>query len=108
MDPTTLPTLNAFLNGAATVLLLLGLRAIKAGQKETHGRFMRAAFVMSALFLASYLYYHFAVIPLTGPTKLNVEGGLQVAFGIDEKLGRGDDGCADPEAFEDLYVAVGL
>ena len=80
MDPTTLPTLNAFLNGAATVLLLLGLRAIKAGQKETHGRFMRAAFVMSALFLASYLYYHFAVIPLTGPTKLNVEGGLQVAY----------------------------
>jgi len=56
-----LPAVNAVLNATAAVLLLLGLRAIKAGQRERHERLMVSAFVVSSLFLACYLYYHFAI-----------------------------------------------
>jgi putative membrane protein len=46
---------NALLNGTSGVLLLLGRRAIKAGERETHRRFMIATVTTSAVFLASYL-----------------------------------------------------
>ncbi|NCN42644.1 DUF420 domain-containing protein [bacterium] len=53
------PTFNACMNFTAAVLLFFGYRAIKAGKKETHGKIMFAAVVASAIFLSSYLYYHF-------------------------------------------------
>lgn len=80
MDPETLPLVNAVLNGTATALLLFGLRAIKLGKRETHARFMRAAFVFSALFLASYVYYHTAVIPMYGHTEFNAQGPIKTAY----------------------------
>lgn len=52
------PTINACLNFASAVLLLLGYRAVKRTEYDTHIRFMIAALVTSALFLASYLLYH--------------------------------------------------
>lgn len=54
-----LPHLNAALNGVATILLILGRLAIGSGQRERHRRIMLAALTVSALFLISYLFYHF-------------------------------------------------
>jgi uncharacterized membrane protein YozB (DUF420 family) len=56
-----LPAVNATLNGIAAVLLVWGRLAIHRGRREQHAHLMRAAFVVSAAFLACYLYYHFAV-----------------------------------------------
>jgi uncharacterized membrane protein YozB (DUF420 family) len=52
---------NASLNATATVLLLVGLCLIKRGRVEAHKRTMLAAFAVSAMFLACYLYYHYQV-----------------------------------------------
>lgn len=59
--PHALPTLNACLNGACAVLLVLGYAAIRRRQVTLHKTCMLLALGVSALFLASYLYYHFAV-----------------------------------------------
>ena len=53
--------LNAALNALATLLLLLGLWQIKRGRELRHGRVMLSALFVSAVFLTSYLTYHFAV-----------------------------------------------
>lgn len=53
--------LNAALNVAATLLLAMGLWQIKRGHESAHGRVMIAALATSAMFLTSYLTYHFAV-----------------------------------------------
>lgn len=53
-----LPLLNATLNGTAAILLLLGWLFIRAGWYQAHGMSLSLAFVTSAVFLASYLYYH--------------------------------------------------
>lgn len=68
-----LPAVNASLNALAAVLLLLGWRAIKAGRRERHERLMKSAFVVSAAFLACYLYYHFAIVR-GQPTRYHGEG----------------------------------
>lgn len=74
-----LPTLNATLNGLAAVLLVAGLVAIKTGRREAHKRLMGAAFVVSALFLGCYLYYHFAVARGLH-TRFNGEGWTRGAY----------------------------
>jgi putative membrane protein len=56
-----LPTLNALLNATAGVLLVLGVRAVRRGDERLHKRLMLSALGVSAAFLASYLWYHFAV-----------------------------------------------
>jgi uncharacterized membrane protein YozB (DUF420 family) len=56
-----LPAINASLNGLATVLLLAGYSAIRNRRIQLHQTLMMAAFCASALFLASYLYYHIVV-----------------------------------------------
>lgn len=64
MRPMTvqdLPTLNATLNSVATVFLLTGYIAIKQGNKELHKKLMVGALLVSALFLTSYLIYHYHV-----------------------------------------------
>jgi uncharacterized membrane protein YozB (DUF420 family) len=58
MDVTDLPHLNAALNGVAAILLTVGYSFIRAGQVDAHKRCMIAAFVVSGLFLASYVTYH--------------------------------------------------
>lgn len=54
-----LPLLNALLNSASTVCILAGWACIAREMKRAHALFMAAAVVFSAIFLASYLYYHF-------------------------------------------------
>ncbi|MEO0649385.1 MAG: DUF420 domain-containing protein [Planctomycetota bacterium] len=74
------PLLNAVLNGTAAVLLVGGLAAIKAGAQRLHQRLMVAAFLVSAVFLASYLTYHLGPQKELGPTKFNGTGALKTAY----------------------------
>lgn len=74
-----LPAVNATLNAVAAVLLVCGLVAIKAGRRERHEHFMKAAFVASALFLCCYLYYHLAVAR-GQPTRFHGDGWRRVAY----------------------------
>ncbi len=57
-----LPTLNATLNGLATVLLIAGFTAIRLHRRKLHKALMIAAFVTSTVFLISYLIYHYTQI----------------------------------------------
>ena len=61
MTASELPTLNACLNAVSAGLLTLGFVRIRRGQIASHRRFMLAALVCSALFLCSYLTYHYLV-----------------------------------------------
>ena len=61
-----LPATNAMLNGLATILLLVGFSAIKAGNVRFHKKMMLFAFGVSVAFLASYLTYHFSLQHYTG------------------------------------------
>lgn len=61
MTVSDLPTLNATLNAAATILLIAGWFSIRSGKKGAHIAFMISALVVSAAFLTSYLIYHFHV-----------------------------------------------
>jgi len=54
-----LPTLNACLNGLSVVLMTSGFVCVKRGAVEAHKKLMVAALVSSAVFLTSYLVYHF-------------------------------------------------
>lgn len=56
-----LPALNASLNAAAAVCLVVGYYWIRRGRVAIHKRFMAAALGFSGLFLTSYLIYHFQV-----------------------------------------------
>lgn len=56
---SSLPTLNASLNGASAVLLVLGYIFIRRRQILPHRICMLAAFVCSTAFLFFYLYFHF-------------------------------------------------
>lgn len=68
MSISDLPTLNAALNSTSAVLLVAGWILIRQRQIARHRACMLAAFVTSALFLTSYLIYHFNVgsVPFQG------------------------------------------
>ena len=55
---SVLPSINAFLNGTAAVLLIWGYTLIRRKRIETHRKVMTAAFITSCLFLVCYLVYH--------------------------------------------------
>ncbi len=65
MNVQQLPLLNASLNSLATLLIVAGLIAIKAGREKLHRTLMGAAIAVSAAFLTSYLIYHFNVTAVT-------------------------------------------
>jgi uncharacterized membrane protein YozB (DUF420 family) len=54
-----LPTLNAVLNGTSAVLLAFGYLFIRRKKVNLHKACMVSAFVVSTLFLVSYLIYHY-------------------------------------------------
>jgi uncharacterized membrane protein YozB (DUF420 family) len=60
--------LNASLNGTSGILLACGYAAIRSGKVAVHKTFMICAFVVSSVFLASYLIYHYRVghVPFRG------------------------------------------
>ena len=55
---SSLPLVNALLNGLATILLVCGYVAIRRRKIQVHRRLMLSAFATSVLFLISYLIYH--------------------------------------------------
>lgn len=74
-----IPTLNAFLNASAAVFLLLGFYFIKQKRQTAHWRCMLSATVLSALFLISYIIYHYQ----HGSTRFSGQGlWRMVYFGI--------------------------
>lgn len=54
----TLPAVNATINAACTVLLLLSLSAIRKKKVARHKQLNLLTFVLSSLFLISYVTYH--------------------------------------------------
>jgi putative membrane protein len=71
-----MPGVNACLNGAAAVLLVLGYRAVKRGDRALHKRYMISAFAASSLFLVGYLAYHY----VHGDTKFLGTGAIRYAY----------------------------
>jgi putative membrane protein len=65
MSISDLPALNAGLNSVSALLLLAGYVCIRKGNVSAHRNCMVAAVVTSALFLVSYLTYHFYTETLT-------------------------------------------
>lgn len=71
-----LPYLNSFLNAMTSIFLILGLRAIKGGNKELHKKIMLGAGSLSATFLISYLLYHH----FHGDTKFLATGLVRTSY----------------------------
>jgi len=64
-----LPALNAALNATAGVFLVLGWSFIRRGRARAHAVCMVTCFTVSALFLVSYLIYHYQIgggVPFQG------------------------------------------
>ena len=59
MSLSDLPAVNACLNGASTILLTIGYVYVKRGNQVAHRNCMVGAVITSALFLTSYLIYHY-------------------------------------------------
>ncbi|HYG79047.1 MAG TPA: DUF420 domain-containing protein [Pyrinomonadaceae bacterium] len=78
----TLPHVNAFLNTASAVLLVIGYRLVRRRRVEAHRRAMLAAFFVSAGFLASYVLYHtlLAYYLGQGPTRFRGEGLVRPVY----------------------------
>ena len=60
-DPMLLPKINAFINSMVSILLVLGFFFIRSNQVNWHKRSMLSAFVLSAVFLITYVLYHLSV-----------------------------------------------
>ena len=71
-----LPAVNATLNGTSAVLVFLGWRAIRAGERERHRALMLGALASSVLFLAGYL----TRIALTGVHRFPGGGPLRAIY----------------------------
>jgi len=59
-----IPHVNALVSAVAFVVVVLGVRAIRAGEVEHHRKRMGTAFGLFAVFLVAYLYR----VALEGPT----------------------------------------
>ncbi len=59
IELSDLPAVNATLNSISLVLLLVGYRMIRRKRVAAHRGYMVAAFIVSILFLVSYLTYRF-------------------------------------------------
>jgi protein SCO1/2/putative membrane protein len=73
------PTINAGLNAACGVLLVLGWLAIRARMVLAHKALMLSALAVSAVFLGCYLYYHFVLLD-GRPTLFTGEGPVRVVY----------------------------
>lgn len=71
-----LPALNATLNGVAAVLLVTAYSFIRQGRVKAHRNVMLAAFVVSCLFLVSYLVYHYNV----GSVRFDKDGWVRTLY----------------------------
>jgi len=53
-----LPPIYASINGLTALLLIMGVMAIKNGNRKVHERFMTTAIACSVVFLVMYVAYH--------------------------------------------------
>jgi len=58
LDVTGLPRVHAAMNGTTALLLTAGYVAIRTGRRKAHICLMSTSFVLSCLFLISYVTYH--------------------------------------------------
>jgi len=78
-DPTALaflPAVNATLNGLAALCIVCGVAAIKLGKRRLHIALMASALTLTALFLVSYLTYHY----VHGDTKFVTQGAIRYLY----------------------------
>jgi putative membrane protein len=68
--------LNAVINSVVSVLLVLGLVAVKRRRYALHKKIMIAAILLSCLFLVSYICHHL----FTGDTKFGGQGGIRYFY----------------------------
>jgi putative membrane protein len=61
VEVTDLPSLNALLNLTSAALVVAGVYFVRRKDIRRHRAMMLAALTASALFLTSYLYYHYHV-----------------------------------------------
>ena len=87
LSTSPFPVINASLNSLAALLLLAGWIVIRRpgarsdqAARDRHANLMRAAFGVSAAFLASYLWYHFVVVPELGHLGFRGTGGMRTAY----------------------------
>lgn len=80
-----LPLLNAVLNGSCSILLLLSLYFIKRKNIILHKRINITAFILSSLFLVSYIIFHY----LSPDTKYGDLNGDHI-LSASEKLAAGN------------------
>ncbi len=71
-----LPPVNASLNATSAVLLVLGWRAIRSGNRTLHRNLVLSALAVSALFLVGYL----TRVALTGTHRFPGGGALRTAY----------------------------
>jgi putative membrane protein len=72
----SLPAANASFNALSAIFLVLGYFNIRRGNRVIHMRFMLSATAFSALFLVSYITYHF----FHGDTKFPGHGWVRTAY----------------------------
>lgn len=75
-DFSMLPLFNAVLNGSTFMALLAALIAIKNQRISIHKRFVFLAFAFTAIFLFSYLLYHFS----TPSTRFGGTGMIRTVY----------------------------
>lgn len=80
ISASDLPSLNAGLNAVSAILLTLGFYFVKRRELGAHKRCMLGAFAASTLFLASYLVYHFQVLP--GSVRFAGTGWTQTLYRV--------------------------
>ena len=73
------PSINAGLNATCGVLLVVGFVLIRSRRIAAHKICMLAALAVSAVFLGSYLFYHFAVLD-GHPTRFTGEGPVRYVY----------------------------
>jgi uncharacterized membrane protein YozB (DUF420 family) len=71
-----LPAVNAALNALSACLLIGGYACIRRGRRAAHQRCMLAAFLVSVLFLASYLTLRY----LAGMTRFEGQGWIRPVY----------------------------
>ncbi len=76
VDFSFLPPFHASLNALAAVILMVAFWHIKNGRIEQHRKAIYAAMACSALFLLSYVLYHFT----TPETKYGGEGIMRTVY----------------------------
>jgi len=77
VEPLTfLPPIYAAINGITALLLILGVLAIKNGNRALHNKLMTSAIACSLVFLLMYVAYHMT----TEATKFGGEGAIKYVY----------------------------